>query len=188
MGQICLSGRCTSSTDTCQFDDQCGMGRLCVNNQCLADCSAASCPAGTMCVTSGTAMYCAPTPGPGCMHDGDCGTGQRCVNGACGTACTAGSTTQCPSTQYCTDDGVCGPDTRPHPFCDAMHPCQTGSECIDGVCRVTCTTDMFCRMVDVTYTNCGPAHYCLTSHEFHPLCNRQSECAMSQSCIDGVCQ
>jgi hypothetical protein len=133
----------------------------------------------------------------GCTSDAMCGANQRCINGTCYQACMPGSATAtCPSSDlYCSDDGACVPDTRPHPFCDATHPCGPGSSCIGGVCRVPCSTNDQCARVDVSYRNCGPIPYvpsagnfCLTDHESRPLCTHQSDCSAGQSCIDAICQ
>jgi hypothetical protein len=131
----------------------------------------------------------------GCVHDSDCGAGQVCLNSTCYQSCTPGSTTVCAAGLYCSDNGVCIPDTRPHPFCDDTHPCAAGSACVGGVCRVPCSSNMQCQMTDVTYRNCGQLpgqtttqNYCLTDDEARPMCSRQSQCSMAQSCIDGQCR
>src|SRR5262249_35561489 len=113
----------------------------------------------------------------------------------CFLPCGTGNTCSDPET-YCSDDGVCVPDTRPRPFCDAAHPCSAPSQCIGGICRVPCTDLNACRTVDVSFQSCDhvptqpasvPGTYCLTGHEARPLCSRQSECAVGQSCVDGTC-
>lgn len=197
-GWLCVSGRCTAPSNVCQFDNQCGSGRVCVNNECRLRCGAmTTCPDGQECVSAGSVMYCRNRTGPSCNRDADCGAGRRCIDAVCYQSCTPGSpATSCGPEMYCNDDGVCVPDTRPRPFCDATRPCQAGSDCVGGVCRVPCSTSAECQRVDVTYRNCGPIpyqnqtqrNYCLTDNEYRPVCARQSDCAMGQVCIDGVCR
>jgi hypothetical protein len=193
-GNLCIAGRCTPPANTCQFDNQCGAGRVCVNSECRPRCDSGSCPEGQECISAGSVNYCRDRMTPACMRDSDCGTDQRCVDATCHRAC-APNTSSCGPERYCSDDGICVPDTRPRPFCDASRPCQAGSDCVAGVCRVSCSNSMECQRVDVTYRNCGPIPnqsstrtYCLTDNEFRPLCSRQSECSMGQVCLDGICR
>lgn len=189
-GQICVGGRCTAPSNTCQFNNQCGAGRVCVNSECRAACDATmACPGTQQCIDG----ICRERV-DGCANDAGCAAGNRCVNGTCYPACGAGMTCEVAGT-YCSDEGVCRPDTRPQPFCDASRPCAAGSECVGGICRVPCSTSEMCARVDVSYRNCGRISYlsttqtyCLTDHEARPLCARQSDCAMGQSCVDGICR
>lgn len=195
-GRICITGRCVDPATICRFDSECGTGRVCVNNECHALCggTAPACPTGEQCLTSGTTMYCgAPPPSMTCVHDADCGgSGLRCLNGACFPACNGGMGCTAPDS-YCTEDGVCVTDTRPRPFCPT-NACNPGSVCVGGVCRIQCSSSTECAMHDVTFRSCGripnrpeTTTYCLTDHEFMPVCLRQSECSAGQNCIDGRC-
>ncbi len=192
-GNVCLSGRCVPPANQCNFDNQCGTGRVCINNECRAQCDAGRpCAQGQTC----TAGVCRDVTGM-CTNDAGCASGQRCVNGACLQTCTVPGGT-CPSMElFCSDDGLCRPDTRPRPFCTSDAQCSSlGSRCVSGLCRVPCTTSDMCASVDVTFRNCGRISYlptntqtfCITDREFRPLCSRQSECPSGQNCVNGACQ
>jgi len=190
-GRVCVGGRCTQPADTCQFNNQCGANRVCINGQCRAQCGAGGpqCETGQTCVDG----VCQITP-DGCTSDAGC-EGGRCIDRTCYSTCTPGPMSSCAAGRYCSDDGVCVLDTRPHPFCDAAHPCQAGSDCVGGICRIPCTTSTQCAQVDVNFRNCGaisylnsPRTYCLTDREFRPVCTRQSMCGAGQNCVDGACQ
>lgn len=193
-GNICINHTCTARTNTCQFNNQCGAGRVCVNSECRAACGATSpCPTGQTCNAS---SFCEDAPSTSCVHDAECGTGQHCLNGECLQACVAGSMGCNSSELYCSDQGVCLPDTRPRPFCTSDSQCAPGSACVNGVCRAPCMTDLQCQMRDVTYRNCGhipnqpsiTQTYCLTDSERAPTCTLQSDCTRGQSCLDGICR
>ncbi len=194
-GNVCIEHVCTARTNTCQFSNQCGAGRVCVNSECRLACASVTCPTGQMCSAEG---YCVTTTTAACVLDSQCASGQHCFNGTCLQACTpsAGSTS-CGSTElYCSDDGVCVPDTRPRPFCTSDAGCASGSSCVNGVCRLPCATDVECQRHDVTYRNCGhipnqptiTPTYCLTDNETSPVCARQADCTAGRSCLDGQCR
>ncbi|MEI8257845.1 MAG: hypothetical protein WCJ30_19390 [Deltaproteobacteria bacterium] len=193
-GNVCLEHVCTARTNTCQFSNQCGAGRVCVNSECRLACAAVSCPTGQMCSTDG---YCVAAPSTTCTTDVQCGAGQHCLNGSCFQACVPSTTNPCGSAElYCSDDGVCVPDTRPRPFCTSDAGCAAGSSCVNGVCRLPCATDLICQMHDVTYRNCShipnqptiTQTYCLTDNETSPVCVRQADCTAGRSCLDGQCR
>ena len=195
-GNVCVDGRCTPSADTCQFSNECGSNRVCVDAQCRPRCTSnAMCPAGQTCDTSTGIGYCRDGTASGCTVDGQCSAGQRCLNGECLVQCTPGATS-CPSAeQYCSDDGVCVLDTRPRPFCDDAHPCSSGSSCVDGICRISCSTADMCLRVDFNLVSCAlppgvssGGTYCLTANEAQPRCARQTDCAQSEVCIDATCR
>ncbi|MCC7541082.1 MAG: hypothetical protein IT379_32990 [Deltaproteobacteria bacterium] len=85
----CRDGRCLAPDPggaSCEFDDACMDGLLCISGRCTADprsggcTTTADCPIGLMCL----AGVCAPTPGTdGCVADADCGTGLFCEGGRC---------------------------------------------------------------------------------------------------------
>lgn len=194
--RVCVSGRCTDRSNTCQFDNQCGAGRVCVNSECRDGCGAGGmCPAGQECATVGSVMFCRDRAATGCTTSAQCGSNESCLNGRCLPRCTPGPTSSCGTGLFCSDDGVCVPDTRPRPLCDASRPCAAGSECVGGICRVACTTSTMCQAVAVTYRNCGAIpyipgsrNYCLTDSEARPTCSRQADCMAGQVCSDGNCR
>lgn len=197
-GQLCVSGRCTTPANTCQFNNECGPGRMCINNECRDSCAGSVvCPTGQDCIQTAAGAYCRDHTS-GCVSDFQCATGERCISGTCYQTCTVGSgiPNTCGTGKYCSDDGVCVTDTRPRPFCDAEHPCQAGSDCVGGVCRIPCTTVQLCQMIDTTnFRACGPLpsgisarNYCLTANESNPQCHSQTDCTQGQNCIDSACR
>ncbi len=190
-GTVCsAAGQCAVPTSVCQFNSQCGAGRVCINQQCSAACSASSpCPTGQTCANS----VCINHPAGQCTSNSQCASGQQCANSTCFDTCTANS--QCATGLYCADGGLCVPDTRRRPFCTSDAQCTSPSVCLDGVCRRPCTTSQECVLTDVSYRNCAPIsylmtpqNYCLTDHEYRPTCARATDCAAGQACVDGVCQ
>ena len=191
-GTVCTSGSCLSPTETlptphpgsCQFNNECGAGFACVNQNCVAQCSSSSstmCPTGTTCnATSGS---CVTNPVTMCTSNSEC-RNQMCINGACHDACTMDS--QCGTGRICRS-GVCAVDTSPHPFCTNDSGCQPGHPCRGGVCRTTCTTSNECARLDVQFQDCVNG-YCETANEATSDCMTQSDCNAGQSCTDGVCR
>ncbi len=190
-GTVCdASGRCSPPSDVCQFNSQCGAGRVCINQSCAAACSAtAPCPTGQACNNG----VCVNHPAGQCTADAQCAAGQRCLNSTCFNVCTTSA--QCGTGLYCGDQGLCVPDTRRQPFCTSDAQCTAPSQCLDGVCRRPCSTSDECLRTDVSYHNCVPIaylhttqRYCLTDHEYRPTCARAADCTAGQSCVDGVCR
>jgi peptidoglycan-associated lipoprotein len=98
-GQVCANGFCKECRDDrscagkpdrplcrdaicvgrpeCEKSADCGEGRRCAQNKCVAECAAASdCGPGQKC----SAGRCAPDT---CKADGDCSGGAACVDGQC---------------------------------------------------------------------------------------------------------
>lgn len=85
----CRAGVCVAPDpggSSCEFDDACADGLLCIAGHCTDDprsggcTSTADCPVGLMCASGS----CVPTPGTdGCVADAECGIGMFCEGGRC---------------------------------------------------------------------------------------------------------
>lgn len=109
----CRMGVCIQPTDSgafCEFDEECGEGRLCIAGRCTPDPRA-------------------PLP---CASDAECPTGLTC--GSSGT-CVCTHTTDCPIGLVCLDSGLCGPDPDDPDGCVADSECEPGMVCDAGRCR-----------------------------------------------------
>ncbi len=82
----CNAGACGRKADCCSSNLDCGPGKKCAGNKCVAQCTGdAECGAGMKCQAGacvagegGTV-----TEGGGCKADGDCGPGLKCKDGKC---------------------------------------------------------------------------------------------------------
>ncbi len=185
-GAVCVEGACVAPEATCQFNFECGAGRLCVNQQCVQGCTAdAGCPAGQTCDEPSGACVAVPPATGECAADAACGTGGVCLDSTCYDACTADA--GCGAGRYCSA-GICRIDTRPRPFCTGNADCAPGRPCIGGVCRTPCDSSATCAMFDVQFSFCGDAGYCLTSNEVTTDCRAAADCDAGEACIDGVCR
>jgi Cys-rich repeat protein len=190
--EACVAGTCRGTSTLCQFNYQCNPGDECVDGRCLATCrqgatdgGVGACPSGLVCSTDGHCVEPAPTGGGTCSN---CAAGQVCSNGACVSACTADS--QCNTGDFC-DNGVCRlDDRRPPPFCVMDSQCAAGSVCRNGVCRAACPTGTNdeCLRRDVNFNVCGADHLCTSSNEQNPQCQRNSQCAAGQTCVNAICR
>lgn len=129
----CRAGECiqpSPSGAVCEFDDECGMSRLCIAGRCTPDprlpvpCTDASmCPTGFLC-TSGT---CA------CVFSADCPIGLECTGGLCvpgpGGACIADA--DCDAAHVC-EDGMC----IDRGVCDIVHPNFAGDWTMHSTLRL----------------------------------------------------
>jgi hypothetical protein len=109
----------------CQFNYQCGLGRLCIDGCCRTE------------VHSGT---CQPTR-PYCEENADCVTGETCWEGACRVRCSTAADCMRIDVQYT----VCGRPGDPvrycytrievSPQCARNADCASGSICIGARCE-----------------------------------------------------
>lgn len=161
--QACVEGFCRNATDdstneVCQFNYECGGGRLCIDSTCVFPCtSAAQCGSGQLC----TDNRCVADPSE-CNTSNDCSSSEHCVDGRCLEDCRTSNT--CTSAQdECNDnDDFCRPDWQPSGFCDGNEDCNqaAGSVCdlTDNVCRVRCGgcgTDADCRPMGAGSATCN---------------------------------
>jgi len=85
----CQAGACGRKADCCSTKLDCGTGKKCDSNRCVAECAAdTDCAAGSKCsggaCISGSADGGASTTdGAGCTGDKDCGPGLSCKEGRC---------------------------------------------------------------------------------------------------------
>ena len=84
----CQSGACGRKSDCCSSNLDCGPGKKCASNKCIAECVGdTDCVSGQKCVGGACkAPEVAATSdagGAGCKVDGDCGTGLKCKGGKC---------------------------------------------------------------------------------------------------------
>ena len=178
---VCVAGECRAPDTTCRFNSQCGLGRVCINQQCVEACSADNpCPTGFSC----SAGFCVEQI-VSCGDPGQsCADGLTCIDGVCVHACDADS--DCAEGYYCAVDR-CRVDDRPRPTCDATRMCVGGAVCVDGTCRSPCSTPTDCQRFDVQLTQCIDM-LCYTTNEATSDCASAAECMSGQSCIDGVCR
>lgn|GEM_PF-632827 len=183
-GLECVEGECRAPSDTCQFNSECGAGRVCINQECTTECDVSRpCPTGASCNGAG---YCQVDPRPidVCVVNADCDAGEVCRDGACYDACTLDA--ECGAGRYC-QEGRCRVDTRPRPTCGPTRNCASGSVCLNGTCRIPCSTAPECAAFDVQYNFCLDS-LCATTNEATSDCAAQVDCSGTDSCIDGICR
>ncbi|MEM9729989.1 MAG: hypothetical protein AAF997_15520 [Myxococcota bacterium] len=149
----------------CQFNFECGNGRVCVDGSCLFTCIDMACPGTQQC------------------RDGAC---RPCLDDECLTNCS--DDTQCEDHEYCSDF-QCIPDTRPETFCPE-NACQEGRVCRNGQCRTPCETNDECGRIDATIRFCelvGDETLCVRSVEVLAECQLSIDCGLGDECVDGGC-
>ncbi|MEM7435401.1 MAG: hypothetical protein AAF436_09645 [Myxococcota bacterium] len=188
IGSTCLDGLCRGPTEpepapvstdepplpdpdpmpapgACQFNFECGDGRVCVDGECLFTCIDAPCPGTQQC------------------RDGAC---RPCMADECLTNCADDS--QCEDHEYCAGF-QCLPDTRPEMFCPA-NECQPGRVCRNGQCRTPCESNDECARIDATIRFCEPVggeNLCVRSIEVLAECQLSIDCGLGDECVDGAC-
>lgn len=181
---VCVDGSCRPPELVCQFNAECGAGRVCVNQRCTTECDAARpCATGASCDDG----FCVEDPpATACSEASPCGAGLICIDGACWTECSA--TAACGAGRYCGPDGRCRFDDRPQPTCGEGRDCIAPAMCVSGVCRSPCETATDCRRFDEQLTFCGEDMLCYTTNEATSNCNDQTDCTGEDRCIDGTCR
>ena len=80
----CAQGACGRKADCCTSKLDCGSGRQCVGNRCIAECAAdTDCTGGKKCVAGSCTAPAGVQAGGGCKADTDCGAGLICDSGKC---------------------------------------------------------------------------------------------------------
>ena len=150
---------------SCQFNFECGEGRICIDGDCLFTCLDSPCPDTQQCV----AGACRP-----------------CTEETCLTNCSEDA--ECEDFEYCSAF-QCVPDTRPLAFCPE-NDCQPGRVCVRGQCRTPCETDEQCARIDATIRFCAPVeemNLCVRSSEVLAECQLNIDCGLGEECVDGAC-
>lgn len=84
---MCNAGACGRKADCCSTKLDCGTGKKCESNKCVAECAADSeCSAGAKCVSGACVAEGSSgggSDGAGCTADKDCGAGLACKEGKC---------------------------------------------------------------------------------------------------------
>ncbi len=162
-GADCLEQSCVPLT--CQSNDQCELGQICADGDCVTGCERErDCPEGWQCLSDlGSFGTCVE-----CQLDSDCPAGRHCEDYQC--------------IAYCTDDAHCTPrycdvstnlciDCRDDAHCAAPTPrCQSNS----GTC-VACLEQADC-----------PGGYC---HESFACvaCLSSPDCPIGTLCLEQEC-
>ncbi len=121
---------------TCETNDDCGGGEVCVDGTCVAVCFGdGDCPDGLVCDEAANACV-------DCLDDDDCGDGEVCTDGSCIGGCADNS--ECAGGELC-QDGVCVA------LCFSADDCGEGEVCDGGACVPEddggddCTNSSDCR-------------------------------------------
>ena len=177
----CIDGHCLAG---CNFDFECGPGKVCGDGECVPGCDADSPGAvGYACVGGG----CLPDPeNPECTSPNDC-AGLACVDGFCAAPCA--SNADCPTGELCdASSGTCFTDTSPTPLCGPSQQCPgLGQTCsADGYCQYACTTLPQCKLIDNRFEGCDMG-VCKTGPELDPECTLTNPCPAGKSCVSNIC-
>ncbi|MBL92618.1 MAG: hypothetical protein CMH56_12505 [Myxococcales bacterium] len=129
----CENGQyCDAATDTCVDcleDEQCELGNICENNDCVEGCRTdRDCPSDLLCL-DGTCIE-------GCIEDSDCPLSTFCYENQCTPGCNDDDS-RCPENETCEDD-VC------RFSCDSDEECGEGKLCIETECVAGCRNDDDC--------------------------------------------
>lgn len=190
---LCLDGSCgTCAGDcgggiTCQFNNHCGAGRVCLDGKCTSSCSGpADCGSGQTCKGS----VCVPDTSNFCLKSVDCGAGKECLNNSCYPACAGTCTSAkdvCGEAIMVGSIGVrlCRPDHSARPQCTLTKDCTNGEQCVNGVCRTACTKPEDCAGCSDGPV-CGKGGFCMTAIENAPQCATNAQCA-GKMCLNGQC-
>jgi hypothetical protein len=185
--EVCVDGECIDpGNEGCQFDYECN-GGVCVNNACRPVCDGnEDCGSGSACDDG----ICQPVDE--CTTSAQCDVGEHCRYGRCHPGCNGQAHCTLPDVCF---DGFCRPDPTPRPFCTVATQsvdCAPGSVCVNGACRVSCTTpdtsSSECMMEDVSFIECSTGLICLTAIEVAPECLTVEDCTGTESCVNGECR
>ena len=115
-----------------------------------------------------------------CMEDAQCPLGQTCENGFC----------RDPNGNSTDDGGSLGDDSN-STGCSSVFDCGGLEECISGVCRQICFTNLDCppnfectcpEGVSCDFEVCLPSE-----NNGNENCTSNQECADGQACVNGSC-
>ena len=91
----CVAGACGRKPDCCTSKLDCGTGKQCQANKCIAECTGdVQCPAGQKCLAGSCVMPEGAPEGASCAADRDCKS-NSCIKGKCAAAIDASLTVDC---------------------------------------------------------------------------------------------
>jgi hypothetical protein len=202
----CCAGSC-ATFDTPQNCGACGLtcatGASCGASGCSAPCTAATCPAGLVCVQSGTGGVCL-LPSCSSATEGEyCSAAKATAGLCCSQTCvdTSSDPNNCGGCgMFCTPGSVCL-----YGSCIAAQDCATatpGTVCLNddggaGTCCGTCGNFNFdtdplncggCGLICPQGTTCTQG-YCSTSDGGYTSCEAPSgpTCGAGTSCVGSTC-
>jgi hypothetical protein len=204
-GSLCVAGSngkggvCTTPSNQCFDQSQCGVNEKCADGKCTLGCSSSTdCRDGYTCdTTSGVCSVVAKA----CTVTNDCGSAtQVCVGGACVPRSTGGT---CANPGDVWDENGCIPNQAGSFTCvndGTQDACAMGSICLHHDCWISCDSPNqnacasqpaldTCKPVadgSSTYNVCG------TSTNLGSQCgagsNGNQSCTGGTVCIDGFCK
>jgi hypothetical protein len=196
-GYACVSGVCTSPSDQCWDQGQCG-GEKCAAGKCTAGCTTdADCTGAFKC---NVALGICSVPKQPCAITNDCGSASLvCVGGACVGRSNQGACSA-PGTVWV--ENGCLPDQKASFTCQvdgAQDACVAGSICLHHACYICCEQDAAvcanlpsipdCKSVT---TSSGAHMVCGSSQNLGSDCDLTASppktCSQGKVCIDGYCK
>jgi hypothetical protein len=141
---------------------------------CTRPCSRDDCPAGSLCISDGSASFCLRT----CTSASGCRAGYLCravgSDSVCYPSCTANPLALCGAAACNAATGIC------RFVCTGNGDCTAGS---------TCNTASPRRCVCSAATDCGPGRTCLTRYGYCG-CNSDAACGPDALCDPtyGICR
>ncbi|TNE50740.1 MAG: hypothetical protein EP343_07070 [Deltaproteobacteria bacterium] len=162
--------------DTCDLQNLCGTGLVCVYSReknlsrCLPSClktGGTTCPSGLVCETeSGQELgYCAQRTqalGDSCGTDpftSRCITNLTCVRGVCRTSCALQTPTACQAGEECRFGGCITPTQTQGQVCDGQKFCVQGLACASDP-QTSSASLSFCLKSCNSTTTCGTNETC----------------------------
>ncbi|MCA9670398.1 MAG: hypothetical protein KC503_32605 [Myxococcales bacterium] len=155
-GQVCKSSVCVTAaagdiTDPvdnigtyCDKADDCGGSLACVNNSCMATCTATGACANTndicgtgMALSDATIRVCRPDTSARleCKITKDCDSSETCVSGICRTVCSrAVDCASCNDGPVCGAGGFCMTEQEVNAECTLNSDCSGGQACLGSKC------------------------------------------------------
>lgn len=141
-------GKSPVPSPTCRFDSECDEGRLCLNAQCLPECSSTvPCAEGSACdLTKGVCKPNDPSvPDTDTQPINTCDTlscAHACAYGKCRIPCaTKNSADSIECQKYdvqlkaCSAEGYCLTSTEAQSNCTTSRDCKSPLECLNGSCK-----------------------------------------------------
>ncbi len=126
--------------------------------------------------------------GDQCDAEHDCMPGLLCENGICRKVCQDNS--DCPNDSSCLDER-CVKNTTPRSkngeSCDLKILCESGLECLDGICQKPCKNDTDCQD-NYTCQNKKCVLKASNPRGKGEACDEQNKCAEGLVCEGNICR